>query len=90
MTIKKKQVEENIEKDKEKLIKLEFKHTNSIAFKALQKELSIEEMIKKEELKRELNEEKKILQTIEIERKKSECIIKAIQEKDLENKFNIK
>jgi hypothetical protein len=52
--------------------------------------MNIEELIKKEEAEREAREEKEMLKTIEEEKKKKECLIKAIKEREVENQYNLK
>lgn len=53
--------------------------------KAIQKEISIEDLIRHEEEERLKNEELKLKKQIETEMKKKQCVIKAIKEKKLEN-----
>jgi hypothetical protein len=66
------------------------KSTNQISLQAIQKELNLEDMIKKEEAEREAQEEADILQSIEQEKKKSECILKVIRERKLDNQYNLR
>jgi hypothetical protein len=53
--------------------------------KAIQKEISIEDLIRQEEEERLRKEELKIKMQIDLEMKKKQCVIKAIKEKKLEN-----
>jgi hypothetical protein len=66
------------------------KKTNDIAMQAIKKELNLEELLKQEEQEREEREEIEIIKQIEAEKKKSECIMKAIKERQLDNAYNIK
>merc|ERR1711957_1009442 len=61
------------------------KQTTTTAMKAIQKELSIEDLIKAEEERQKKQEEETIRIQIELEMKKKQCIIKAIKEKKIEN-----
>jgi len=61
------------------------KQTTTTAMKAIQKELSIEDLIKAEEEERQKKQEETIRIQIELEMKKKQCIIKAIKEKKIEN-----
>jgi hypothetical protein len=64
--------------------------TKTTALRAIQKELDLEEMIKKEEEEREKLEEEEVFQRIDEEKKKNDCLLKAIKEKALENQFKKK
>jgi hypothetical protein len=66
------------------MIKIE-KETTITAMKALNRELSLEELIRQEEEEKQRKEEIKIKEAIELEIKKKQCVIKAIKEKKLEN-----
>lgn len=61
---------------------------NSQALKVLQKEINIEEMLKKEELEKEKQEELELEREIEEQKRKADCVMKAIKEKEIENQFN--
>lgn len=65
------------------------KKTNGIALQAIQKELNLEAMIEKEEEEKIEREKAEILLNIENERKKKECVMKAIRERELENQYNL-
>jgi len=66
------------------------KDTKVTALRAIQKELDLEEMIKREEEEREKLEEQEIFQRIDEEKKKNDCLLKAIKEKAIENQFKKK
>lgn len=82
--IKKKQQEEEEVSEGKVIIK-----TQEVAMKALKKEITIEEKIKQEEKERESAEEAELMRQIEEEKKKKDCILKAINEKKLENQYNL-
>jgi hypothetical protein len=52
--------------------------------------MNLEQLIRSEEAEREAREEKELLQSIEAEKKKSECLVKAIKERKLENQYNLR
>lgn len=66
------------------------KKTNSIAIQAIQRELSLEELIRQEEEEKNRDEEEKIRKMIEAEKNKKECLLKAIREKQRENEYSMK
>lgn len=82
----KKKLEEKEENDLENVVKT----TNQVALQAIQKELNLEEMIKHEESQKEAQEELEILNAIEHEKKKSECILKVIKERKIDNQYNLR
>lgn len=63
---------------------------NDIALKAIDKEMDIEQLLEKEELQRERDMEQQVEQQINNEKKKEECIDKAIKERELENQYNVR
>jgi hypothetical protein len=65
------------------------KKTNGIALQAIQKELNLEAMIQKEEEEKLEREKAEILANIEKEKKKKECVMKTIRERELENQYNL-
>ena len=65
------------------------KKTNGIALQAIQKELNLEAMIQKEEEAKIEREKQEIQAIIEKERKKKECVMNAIRERELENQYNL-
>lgn len=74
--------------EKEQMVVL-VKKTNGIALQAIQKELNLEAMIQKEEEEKIEREKAEIQANIEKERKKRECVMKAIRERELENQYNL-
>jgi len=58
--------------------------------KAIQKEQNLEELIKQEAEEKNRLEEEKIVKMIATEKKKKDCVIKAIRQKELENSIQEK
>merc|ERR1712032_1319279 len=73
--------------EKEQMVVL-VKKTNGIAL-PIQKELNLEAMIQKEEEEKIEREKAEIMANIEKERKKKECVMKSIRERELENQYNL-
>ena len=74
--------------EKEQMVVL-VKKTNGIALQAIQKELNLEAMIQKEEEEKIEREKGEIIANIEKERKKKQCVLNAIRERELENQYNL-
>ena len=74
--------------EKEQMVVL-VKKTNGIALQAIQKELNLEAMIQKEEEEKIEREKAEIMVNIEKERKKKQCVLNAIRERELENQYNL-
>ena len=55
----------------------------------MKKELTIDQLLQKEELEREEAEQRELQKQVELEKKKEECLIKSIKEKELEDQFNL-
>merc|ERR1712151_496303 len=80
-------IKANDEDHENKIIEIK---TEKTVQKAIQKELNIEDLIKKEEEERQKKEEMKIRAQIDLEMKKKQCVIKAIKQKKLENEKTAK
>jgi hypothetical protein len=63
-------------------------NTNQVALKAIQKELDIEQLLKKEELEKEARAEKEVQIAMEQEKRKGDYLLQAIKEKKMENQLN--
>jgi hypothetical protein len=81
----KKQVGEN---EKKKLVN-KIDQVRKISLHAIEKEMRLEDLLEKEEESREENESQTLEQQIQQEKKKEECLLKAIKEKEIENQYNI-
>ncbi len=66
------------------------KKTTNIALQALQRELSLEDLIRQEEEEKNRQEEERLRKQIELERNKKNCVLKAITEKKRENEYSMK
>jgi len=65
--------------------------TNQVAMQAIQKELSLEDMIQQEEEEKEQEKnERELTLQVEEEKDKEACLLKQIKEKELEDQYNIK
>jgi hypothetical protein len=84
---RKKQLKEQIVNDKDKMYKKGILKTQEVGFKAIQRELNIENMIKKEEKTKEDGELALIEDKIKKEQKKAACIHRNIEEKDLDDDY---
>jgi len=82
-------IRKKTKKDEKDQMVVLVKKTNGIALQAIQKELNLEAMIQKEEEEKIEREKAEILANIEKERKKKECVLKAIRERELENQYNL-
>ena len=60
-----------------------------VSLTAIEKEQRLEDLLEKEESSREEDETSTFTQQIESEKKKEECLMKAIKEKEIENQYNI-
>lgn len=69
---------------------LVIKHEGDVTLKALDKEIAIESMLEKEELQREEEESILLDEKVEMEKKKEDCILKAIKEREIQNQFNLR
>jgi len=69
---------------------LAIKHEGDISLKAMDKEIAIESMLEKEEILREEEESHLLDEKVELEKKKQDCIMKAIKEREMENQFNLR
>ena len=63
---------------------------NKIALMAVQKQIKMEALLEKEEQERENYEEENLRKEIETEKKKEECAMKKIKEREIENQYNIR
>lgn len=66
------------------------KNTQNVAMKAIQKEQTLEDLIKQEAEEKNRLEEERMRKLIEAEKHKKDCVLKAIKEKELENQIQEK
>jgi len=78
-----------VQQKDELLIKKKVQGTQSMTLQAVHKELQLEEMLEKEEKAREALEIEEINADIEKEKKKKECLLNMIKERQLEDQYNL-
>jgi len=83
-------IKHKFENQERNLIKLEVSKTNKLAMQAIQKEIDLEERIKKEEEEKYKIEHDEMQEEIDEEKRKEECLLKAIRERELEDQYNVK
>jgi hypothetical protein len=83
-------LKDKLHKDDEKNFNVQIMKTNEMAMQAVQKELTLEDMVRKEEEEREQQAEKEIMAKLDEEKDKQGCLVKHIQEKELEDQYNLK
>jgi hypothetical protein len=83
-------VKEKLSQKDEKKYNVQIMKTNEMAMQAVQKEVSLETMVRKEEEEREQLAEKELLAKLDEEKEKQHCLVKSIQEKEKEDQFNLK
>lgn len=81
---------EKIKNKDEKSLNQQLIKTNVMAMTAIQKEVSMEDYVKKEEEEREAETEKVMMDQINEEKEKQNCLLKKIQEKEKEDQYNLK
>jgi hypothetical protein len=79
---------QNRENEEIKLSK-KIQSTQSMTLMALQRETRLEELLEKEELDKQKQEQEELNLQYENEKKKNECLLKSIKEKQLEDQMNI-
>jgi hypothetical protein len=87
---RKKQLKEEIVNDKDRMYKKNIQETQEVGFKAIEREFSIENMIKKEEKAKEDSESLDLEEKIRKEEKKADCIHKQLEEKELDDDWEDK
>lgn len=95
--LKENALEANENEMKKKLISQDDKQTNDdlkdtqdMAYKVIEKELSLESLIKEEETEREQREQQEIENQIDGEEKKGNILLRAIKEKEVEDQMSLK
>jgi hypothetical protein len=82
-------LERKLKQKEETDLDSDMKKTNELAFNVIKKELTLEELIKREEEERERREQDDIKSEIECEEKKSKVLMQVIQEKEIEEQYNV-
>jgi len=78
-----------IEKKEKKKLASKIQEVRKVSLTAIEKEMRLENLLEKEEASREESEYHVLEQKIEQEKKKEECLLRAIKEKELENQYNL-
>lgn len=86
---KAKKVKRQVENKEEVKLEKKIEQTQAMTLMAIQKELKLEEMLEKEELQKEKEQEDQMARQISEEKKKDECLVKSIQEKQIEDQMNM-
>ena len=82
-------VKKTFELEEKKNLEKKINQFRRMSFSALEKELRLEDLLEKEEETREQTESSLLKEQIAQEKKKEESLIKAIQEKQLQNQFDM-
>lgn len=80
---------EHVEENEELKLNKKVAQIQTTSLKALEKEVKMEDLLEKEEEAMEDSETKFLENQIDEEKKREECIAKAIKEKELENQMNV-
>ena len=83
-------MKDKLAKDQEKNYNAQIMKTNQMAMQAVQKEMTLEEMVKQEEEEREQEAEREVLANLNEEKEKQNCLVKQIQEREKEDQYNLK
>jgi len=83
-------LKERLRKKDDQAYSQKYMKTNQVAMKAIQKEMSLEDMIQQEEEEKEQENERELTLQIDEEKEKEACLLKQIKEKELEDQYNIK
>jgi len=82
-------IKKEIEKDEEVKLTSKVETARTTSMMAIQKETKLEELLEREESSKEDNETETLTIQMTEEKKKEECFLKALKEKEIENQFNI-
>jgi hypothetical protein len=80
---------EHVEENEELKLNKKVSQIQTTSLQALEKEVKMEDLLEKEEEDKEDTETRFLENQIEEEKKREECIAKAIKEKELENQMNV-
>jgi hypothetical protein len=89
VTEQKQQLIKEAEEEEEVQLTTKIQKAQKTSMLALQKEVKLEELMEKEEEAKEDNETQELVVQVEQEKKKEECLLKAIKEKQIEDQFNL-
>jgi len=86
---KQKALKKAVEETEELEMKKNVKKTQNMTVQAVKKEMQLERMLEKEEKEKEAIETKELVQQITQEKKKKDCLIKVIKEREMEDQLNL-
>jgi hypothetical protein len=78
-----------VQKTEETELQKKVESTEKLSLEAVQKELKLEEMLEKEEEERQITEEHELQVQIDQEKKKQDCLMKAVNEKKIIDQMNV-
>ena len=82
-------IKKRVETSEKRKLVSKVDNVRKISITAIEKEHRLEDLLEKEEESREEEENILLSKQIETEKKKEECLMKAIKEKEIENQYNI-
>ncbi len=82
-------IKKEVEEDEKKNLVSKIDQVRKTSLHALEKEMHLEDLLEKEEQSKEEEENKTLETQIQSEKRKEECLLKAIKEKEIENQYNI-
>lgn len=85
----KEKVHTKIEEEEEIQMLQKVEKVKESSYKAIEKEIKLEKFLEEEEEAKEKEETDQIQHQIEHEKKKNDCLLKAIKEKSIEDQFNV-
>ena len=82
-------LKKEVENTEEAVLEKKVMSTQTTSIQAIKKELKLEEKLEREEKEREELETREIAQQILVEKKKNDCLLKVIKQKEIEDQFNL-
>jgi hypothetical protein len=82
-------IKKRVEQTEKRKLVSKVDQVRKVSLTAIEKEQRLEDLLEKEEASREEDETRTFTTQIESEKKKEECLMKAIKEKEIENQYNI-
>lgn len=86
---KAKKVRQAATQSEEIKLQKQIQQTQAMTFRALQKELKMEELLEKEEEEKEHQEQQALIKQMNAEKEKNECLMRSIKEKQIEDQYNM-
>jgi hypothetical protein len=81
-------IEERVSNFEQDSLRAKVRKTQSIALNAIKRELELEELVQKEEQAKETQDTQSIMKQIIMEKRKEECLNRAMKEKERESQMN--